>query len=127
MADAQAKLHSLSEDFTQLQTEMQTLVASRQKLEAQKQENLGVQKEFATLKDGEVIYKMVGPALLKQEKFEAESTVNGRLEFIAKEIDRQEGQIKEVQEKVEKIKGEIISIQSSAQAAGAAPAAGVKA
>lgn len=108
-------------------TEMQTLVASRQKLEAQKQENLGVQKEFATLKDGEVIYKMVGPALLKQEKFEAESTVNGRLEFIAKEIDRQEGQIKEVQEKVEKIKGEIISIQSSAQAAGAAPAAGVKA
>lgn len=84
-----------------------------------------MQKEFATLKEGEAIYKMVGPVLLKQEKFEAESTVNGRLEFIAKEIERQEGQIGEAQEKVERIKGEIISIQSTAQAAGAAgPQAG---
>ncbi|KUI60185.1 Prefoldin subunit 6 [Cytospora mali] len=120
-------MHALSEEFTKLQTELQTIIASRQKLEAQKQENLGVQKEFAGLKDGEAIYKMVGPVLLKQEKFEAESTVNGRLEFIGKEIDRQEGQIKEIQEKLEKVKGEIITIQSSAQAASAAPAAGAAA
>ncbi len=79
-------------------------MASRQKLEAQKQENLGVQKvgkstlgphprvsltrtqEFGKLKDDESIYKMVGPVLLKQDKSEAESTVNGRLEFITTEM-----------------------------------------
>ncbi len=38
------------------------------------------------MKEGENIYKLVGPVLLKQDKVEAESTVNGRLEFIAKEM-----------------------------------------
>jgi prefoldin beta subunit len=38
------------------------------------------------LKEGETIYKLIGPVLLKQEKTEAESTVNGRLEFIEKEM-----------------------------------------
>lgn len=66
--------------------ELQTTIASRQKLEAQKQENLGVKKEFDKLQDEETIYKLVGPVLLKQDKVEAEGTVNGRLEFIGKEM-----------------------------------------
>lgn len=162
MADAQARLHALSEDFTQLQTgsssrcphsythhpstsssrthththtpltdtsttELQTVIASRQKLEAQKTENTGVQSEFAGLKDGEAIYKLVGPVLLKQDKVEAESTVKGRLEFIAKEIERQEDQIGEIQEKLEKVKSEIITIQTSAQTGAAAAPGGAAA
>lgn len=43
-------------------------------------------QEFEKLKDGETIYKLVGPVLLKQEKFEADSTVKGRLDFIDKEM-----------------------------------------
>lgn len=103
---------------------MQTVVSSRQKLEAQRQENNGVKSEFGKLKDDEAIYKLVGPALLKQDKLEAESTVDGRLEFINKEITRQEAQIKETQEKVERVKGDIIRIQTAAQSAaqGKAPA-----
>jgi prefoldin beta subunit len=69
-----------------LLTELQETVDSRQKLEAQKTENFGVQKEFAKLKDDETIYKLIGPVLMKQDKVEAESTVNGRLEFIGKEM-----------------------------------------
>ncbi|EAQ83477.1 hypothetical protein CHGG_09881 [Chaetomium globosum CBS 148.51] len=88
MADTQAKLQALSEEFTKLQQDLQDTVQSRQKLEAQMQENLGVQKEFSKLKEGETIYKLIGPVLLKQEKAEAESTVNGRLEFIEKETVR---------------------------------------
>lgn len=106
-------------------TEMQTVVSSRQKLEAQRQENSGVKSEFGKLKDDEAIYKLVGPALLKQDKVEAESLVDGRLDFIEKEIARQEGQIKETQEKLERVKGDIIRIQTTAQSAaqGKAPAA----
>ncbi|KAH7028861.1 Prefoldin [Microdochium trichocladiopsis] len=123
MAEVQAKLQSLSEEYQKLQQELQDAVQSRQKLEAQKSENEGVKKEFEGLKEGESIYKLVGPALLKQEKVEAESTVNGRLEFIGKELTRTEDQIKEVQTKLDKKKGEIIQTQASAQqAVGSAPA-----
>ncbi|KAK4247543.1 Prefoldin [Corynascus novoguineensis] len=133
MADIQAKLQALSEEYTKLQQDLQETVQSRQKLEAQKQENLGVQKveffdpstciltdtyqEFAKLKDEETIYKLIGPVLLKQERVEAESTVKGRLEFIEKEISRLESHIKEMQGKMDKKKGEIIQVQTSAQAA----------
>ncbi|KAK3997880.1 Prefoldin [Cladorrhinum sp. PSN332] len=123
MAEIQAKLQALSEDYQKLQKELQETVASRQKLEAQKQENLGVQKEFNKLKDDETIYKLIGPVLLKQEKAEAESTVNGRLEFIDKEISRLEGHLKDTQAKIEKKKTEIIQVQTSAQAGGAKPVA----
>lgn len=44
MAESQARLQSLSEEFTQLQQELQAAIQSRQKLEAQKQENTNVQK-----------------------------------------------------------------------------------
>lgn len=44
MAEIQAKLQALSEEYQKLQDELQTAVQSRQKLEAQRQENLGVQK-----------------------------------------------------------------------------------
>ncbi len=43
-------------------------------------------QEFEKLKDDEVVWKLVGPVLLKQDKVEAESTVDGRLEFIGKEL-----------------------------------------
>lgn len=43
-------------------------------------------QEFAKLKDNETIYKLIGPVLLKQDRTDAESTVNGRLEFIDKEM-----------------------------------------
>lgn len=43
-------------------------------------------QEFGKLKDDETIYKLIGPVLLQQDKAEADSTVNGRLEFIGKEM-----------------------------------------
>ncbi|KAL9483738.1 hypothetical protein ACSS6W_002527 [Trichoderma asperelloides] len=137
MAEIQAKLQSLSEEYQKLQQDLQNTVASRQKLEGQRQENLGVQKvstlcsvdlltksvkansleEFENIGEDEVVYKLVGPVLLKQETFEAESTVKGRLDFIGGEITRLEGQIKETQENIEKKKTEIIQLQAGAQAA----------
>ncbi|KAI1183633.1 prefoldin subunit [Nemania serpens] len=119
--EVQARLQALSEDYQKLQQELQTAVDARQKVEAQRQENTGVQKEFDRLKDGESIYKLAGPILLKQDKVEAESTVKGRLEFIGKELERSENQIKDIQDKLEKKKGEIIQVQAGLQAPGAAP------
>ncbi|CEI70273.1 hypothetical protein FVEN_g1206 [Fusarium venenatum] len=117
MSDPQAQLQALSDDFQKLQGELQNAIESRQKLEGQKQENVGVKQEFERLQEGETIYKLSGPVLLKQDKFEAENTVKGRLDYIGSEINRLEDTIKETQGKLERKRSEIIQLQQSAQAA----------
>ena len=88
--------------------ELEAVVAAREKLESQQQENKTVQKvydseylswslhmahgfetgwqEFSSLDDATNIYKLVGPILLKQDKSDAVMAVNGRLDFIEKEM-----------------------------------------
>ncbi|PWY72824.1 prefoldin subunit 6 [Aspergillus eucalypticola CBS 122712] len=123
MADAQKQMQALTEEFQALQTELDGLVEARQKLESQQQENVGVQKEFNSLDDESNIYKLIGPVLLKQEKSEALMAVNGRLEFIEKEIKRIEGQIQENQDKSDKKRSEIVQFQTQMQQAAAAASA----
>ncbi|GKZ23130.1 hypothetical protein AbraIFM66951_000037 [Aspergillus brasiliensis] len=123
MADAQKQMQALTEEFQALQTELDGLVEARQKLESQQQENVGVQKEFESLDDESNIYKLIGPVLLKQEKTEALMAVNGRLEFIEKEIKRIEGQIEENQDKADKKRAEIVQFQTQIQQQAAAASA----
>ncbi|KAK5126455.1 hypothetical protein LTR85_010691 [Meristemomyces frigidus] len=113
--DPQKQVQALSDEYQSLQTEYSSLVSARQKLESQQQENKSVQKEFGSLADDASIYKLVGPVLLKQDTTEAKSTVDGRLEYIEKEIKRIEGSLKEIQEKSEGKKMEIMQIQNQMQ------------
>jgi prefoldin beta subunit len=140
MADNQQKLQSLSNEYQQLQegtwylafrdmishsvpkaphwylsADLQTTIAARQKLESQQEENRAVQKEFKTLADDSSIYKLMGPVLLKQDKDDAKRTVDGRLDFIEKEIKRVEGTIKDSQERSEKMRGELGTLQQKVQ------------
>lgn len=46
------------------------------------------------------IFKLIGPALIKQDLVEASSNVGKRLEYIKSEIERTEGQIKSLQTKM---------------------------
>ncbi|KAF7912189.1 uncharacterized protein EAF01_001210 [Botrytis porri] len=117
MAEQQQRLQALTEEYQKLQTDLQTSISSRQKLESQQQENKSVQKEFSALSSDSNIYKLVGPVLLKQDKTEAVMAVDGRLEFIEKEIKRVEQAIKDVQDKSDGLKMEIIKLQSEAQGA----------
>ncbi|PLB53103.1 Prefoldin [Aspergillus steynii IBT 23096] len=122
MADAQKQLQAISEEFQKLQTDLDGLVEARQKLESQQQENESVQKEFNSLDGESNIYKLVGPVLLKQEKQEALLAVNGRLEFIEKEIKRIEKEIEANQDKSDKKRAEILQYQSQVQQQQAAAA-----
>ncbi|KIV82484.1 hypothetical protein PV11_04593 [Exophiala sideris] len=118
MEDDRNKLQSLSEALQKLQDDLQGAVEARQKLEAQQQENKAVQKEFTSLVDDAGIYKLVGPVLLKQDKTEAVSAVEGRLDFISKEITRTEARIKELQEGSEKKRVDLLQLQQKLQMAG---------
>jgi prefoldin beta subunit len=74
------------EKFRSIQIEMQAAVEKQAQFEAQKNENSLVKAELDALKDGESVYKLMGTVLVRQDVSEAKSLVNGRLEFITKEL-----------------------------------------
>ena len=76
-----------------------------------------MKKEFDGLSDDAKVFKMVGPVLLKQERSEALTAVNGRLEFIAKSIKDTEDRIKELQETNNKKRMELMQLQQKMQSA----------
>ncbi|KAK0532626.1 Prefoldin subunit 6 [Tilletia horrida] len=126
-AAAQKKLATLSNDFQTLQAELQKQVATRQRLDAQLSENEQVKKEFAKLSPNNQVYKLIGPALVKQDQSEAKANVEKRIEFINNEITRVEDKLKDLSKKMEGKRNEIVELQAKAQAAragggGAGPA-----
>ncbi|RVX75423.1 hypothetical protein B0A52_00776 [Exophiala mesophila] len=117
MEQDRSQLQSSSEALQKFQDDLQSAIEARQRLEAQQQENLAVQKEFASLADDATIYKLIGPVLLKQERGEASTAVDGRLDFITKEIGRTEARIKSIQEDSEKTRMEVMQLQQKIQLA----------
>jgi len=108
-------LQELSDEYSDVQKKLQDVIEARQRLEAQLTENKAVQEEFATLDDDANIYKLIGPALIKQDKSEAVMNVDKRLEYIEKEIKRIEGQLSEYSGSSEKLKSQIMEIQMQQQ------------
>ncbi|KAE8221001.1 hypothetical protein CF319_g5567 [Tilletia indica] len=116
MASAQKKLATLSNDYQTLQAELQKQVEIRQRLDAQLSENDQVKKEFAKLKPDNQVYKLIGPALVKQDQAEAKANVEKRIEFINNEVTRVEEKLKELSKKMEAKRNEIVELQTKAQA-----------
>mmetsp|Transcript_33331 Transcript_33331/g.24068 ORF Transcript_33331/g.24068 Transcript_33331/m.24068 type:complete len:83 (-) Transcript_33331:208-456(-) len=59
-----------------------------------------VRQEFALLKEDAPVYKLVGPVLAKQDLSECKSNVQKRIDYIEKEIARQEQLENDFQSKV---------------------------
>ncbi|KAI5115270.1 hypothetical protein M0805_001639 [Coniferiporia weirii] len=113
----EARLQSATAVYQKLQLELSATVDARQRLDAQLTETSMVKKEFATLKPANEVYKLIGPVLVKQDQAEAKVNVDKRLDFIKSEIQRVESQIKDITEKSEKKRNEIVEIQTAHQAA----------
>ncbi|KAI0659444.1 Prefoldin beta-like protein [Cubamyces menziesii] len=122
-AALQERLQIASAEFQKIQAELATVVEARQKLDAQLSENELVKKEFASLTEDNTVYKLVGPVLVKQDQAEAKQNVDTRLEFIKSEIKRVEGQLKDLGDKSEQKKLELVEIQAALQQAAAPPTA----
>ncbi|KAI0743169.1 Prefoldin beta-like protein [Daedaleopsis nitida] len=114
-AALQERLQTASGEFQKIQGDLSAAVAARQKLDAQLQENELVKKEFTSLTPENTVYKLVGPVLVQQDQAEAKQTVDTRLEFIRSEIKRVEGQLKDLGEKSDKKKMELVEIQTASQ------------
>ena len=66
-------------------------------------------------KDNCAVYKLIGPILAKQDFDEAKNNVTTRLDFMTKEIDRQDALEKEFLAKVEAKKANIMKLQKGFQ------------
>ena len=71
--------------------------------------------EFKELKEENVVYKLVGPILAKQELSECRSNVEKRVEFIDKEIARQDALEVDFQEKITDRTNKIKKMQADFQ------------
>lgn len=105
------------------QTKLQGLLGQRGKLIAQLNENEMVKKELDILDDSSIVYKLIGPVLVKQELTEAQLNVNNRLKFFNTELQRLEKQQKEyelnrttAQTAIQKIQDTVRQAQQSAVA-----------
>ncbi|KAI5790643.1 Prefoldin [Peziza echinospora] len=116
MADPARQLQDATADYQDIQKDLSAIIEARQRLDSQLQENQNVQKEFTTLPSTANIYKLIGPALIKQDKAEAEMNVKKRLEYITSEIVRIETQLRTLEDKSEAKKVEIIQLQTQLQA-----------
>lgn len=99
-----ADLQRVSQEFQKLQSEYSTTVEARQKLEAQLSENEFVKKvdglsilnhhsaeisdpqEFDRLTPKSLVFKQIGPVLVKQDQSDAKQNVETRLDFIRSEM-----------------------------------------
>ena len=70
--------------------DIQKIKENIQNYEHKKNENEMVRNELLFLEEGDVVYKLVGPILVKENHEEAKLNVEKRIEFITKEIQKQE-------------------------------------
>lgn len=96
--------------------ELEEQYDSLRQLSAQKNENEGVKKEFTGLEEDGVIWKLVGPVMVRQDREEAMANVDKRLEYISEEIERCEKLITSLQGDYEKKRETLDKIQAEAQA-----------
>merc|ERR1711920_1166751 len=108
------------EKFKALQEGLQKSYEGRMGLIAQQQETGLVKEEFENLEDGAVVYKLVGPVMVKQNVDDAKQNVEKRLEYINGELERS-NKIIETQEKEMNAKQQqLIKMQQDAQQVAAA-------
>ena len=99
----QKKLHWEVEKYQQLQKDSSKSMSGRQKLEVQLTEN-NIKEELTLLDGSNVVFKLLGSILVKQELGEARATVGKRLDYITAEIKLYESQLWDLEQQSEQQK-----------------------
>ena len=84
-------------------------------LTAQRGENQAVKTEFGILEADGVIWKLVGPVMIRQDREEAMANVEKRIEFIDGEIYKAEEAIKVLEQEFETKRAELMKLQGESQ------------
>lgn len=112
MADIKLQFEKLSLAFSEQQNNLSQWAESRSQLETQYQENKIVLDEFEYLNEDSKIYKMTGPVLMPQDYAEAKMNVSKRIEFIQGEIKRVEEKIEKEQNLMEETRNKLLEVRA---------------
>ncbi|XP_076060777.1 prefoldin 6 isoform X2 [Oratosquilla oratoria] len=82
----QKKFEEEVEGYKKLQKEITKTTSVRSQLDGQLTENKVVKEELDILEEGAVVYKLIGPSLIRQDMEEAKQNVGKRIEYITQEI-----------------------------------------
>eukprot|EP00668_Euglena_longa_P045172 GGOE01060798.1.p1 GENE.GGOE01060798.1~~GGOE01060798.1.p1 ORF type:complete len:134 (-),score=63.94 GGOE01060798.1:190-591(-) len=113
----QRRLNIEVKELKELQVQAAKLVQQRSQMAAQQNENEMVRQELAMMEDAASVYKLIGPVLVQQDKEDATSIVEKRLEYITNEMKRLDQQLADMEEKQTHHKKRAVEIQQQAQAA----------
>ncbi len=113
----QTKLQEEVEQLQQLQKQHTKTLTARQTLDSQLSENRLVKEELDALgaDDGAGVYKLVGPALVRQTADEARQNVDKRIGYISGELKRHDELIKELEKKQEGHRENLQTLQAQMQ------------
>eukprot|EP00922_Rhytidocystis_sp_ex-Travisia-forbesii_P026670 GHVS01039017.1.p1 GENE.GHVS01039017.1~~GHVS01039017.1.p1 ORF type:complete len:122 (-),score=22.57 GHVS01039017.1:120-485(-) len=114
MAGASDEAQRLSKEFQKLRQRLSELRESHQKLIIQQTENTNVLKVLQSLEADAVVYKLVGPVLVRQPEEEATANVTKRLSYIQTEIERASKLESEAAEQCKQIAGKLMAENASA-------------
>eukprot|EP01023_Acetabularia_acetabulum_P019864 TRINITY_DN2021_c0_g1_i1.p2 TRINITY_DN2021_c0_g1~~TRINITY_DN2021_c0_g1_i1.p2 ORF type:complete len:121 (+),score=16.73 TRINITY_DN2021_c0_g1_i1:157-519(+) len=103
------------ENYRDLQRQIQTSYVQTQKFAQQQQESQMVLEELTILEEDAKVYKLVGPVLIKQDKVEAKTNINTRLDYIKREQERLEGVMKQLENKVQSKEKEVNRLREQMQ------------
>eukprot|EP00667_Euglena_gracilis_P033301 EG_transcript_53638 len=95
----QRRLNVEVKELKELQTQAAKLVQQRSQMAAQQNENEMVRQELALMEETAAVYKLIGPVLVQQDKEDATSIVDKRLEYITGEMKRLDKQLSDNEEK----------------------------
>lgn len=111
----QAKMQEEVEALQTLQKQSTKALTARQTLDSQLNENQLVKEEMDKLEAGANVYKLIGPALVRQDVTEAQSNVAKRIAYITGELKRQEDALKEIEKKQDTHRENLQSMQTQMQ------------
>merc|ERR1719223_759912 len=94
-------MDKLVEEYKEKQRSLQVNYDSRRQLLIQQEENTTVQREFAILEPDGIVYKLIGPVLVKQNLDDAKANVDKRLDYITGELTRAEKVIVDMEKELE--------------------------
>ena len=105
--EVEAKRHQ------EIQNEIQDLTQSRQKQLSQLNENTMVKQEMDLINGEAVVYKKIGPTLVKQDLSSAKDLLSKRMEFVERSIKSLDKKVEAKQEEMSKIENRVQKLQDA--------------
>ncbi|KAL7211455.1 hypothetical protein ACSBR2_014339 [Camellia fascicularis] len=115
MRELQRELESKGNDLSKLQKDIAKNHQVRKKYTIQLGENELVLKELDLLNEDANVYKLIGPALVKQDLAEANANVRKRIDYISAELKRLDATLQDLEEKQNSKKDAILKLQQRIQ------------